>query len=124
MFAVLMAIWLLGCTAFQFHPRTREGLQCPTAVVQTVKEPVYCCGEVVGYTERAPQPGESSFVQCRCAEKKAADHALSMPPKLEAFPAPRFVFEVPVALAPVWTVHPYTREFESWTVPPPTPPPA
>ena len=47
-----------------------------------------------------------------------------MPPKLEAFPAPRFVFEVPVALAPVWTVHPYTREFESWTVPPPTPPPA
>jgi len=60
----------------------------------------------------------------RGAEKKAADHALSMPPKLEAFPAPRFVFEVPVALAPVWTVHPYTREFESWTVPPPTPPPA
>jgi hypothetical protein len=44
--------------------KTQAGLHCPTAAVQLVKD--------ADGTLRTPKPGDISFKQCDCAEKKAA----------------------------------------------------
>ena len=59
-------------------PVTQRGIQCPTATVQQVTEVKLvkdCCGKLVPKVQvRKPKEGEPEFKQCRCAEKKAADH--------------------------------------------------
>jgi hypothetical protein len=59
-------------------PVTQRGIQCPTATVQQITEVKLvkdCCGKLVPQsTVRKPREGEPGFKQCRCAEKKAADH--------------------------------------------------
>ena len=74
MVSVALATMNFGANA----PVTPRGIQCPTAPIQQVLETKYvknCCGELVAQTTvRKPHEGEASFKQCRCAEKKAADH--------------------------------------------------
>lgn len=77
--AILAAIAFLLNAILVVPPRTRIGLQCPTAPIQTItithidKD---CCGHPIEVTERrAPRPGEPGFKQCACAEKKAAQTA-------------------------------------------------
>ncbi len=68
---------MLACLGLALigSPRTPLGRHCPTAPVQTVVEKtVDCCGNLVR-VERKPRPGEASFVQCRCAERKTRDAA-------------------------------------------------
>jgi hypothetical protein len=70
------------------RPITPAGIQCPNAPVQSIAVPIRnCCGEVVGYTNRAPKPGDKEFVQCRCAEKQTAKQKLISGPRFEPFPA-------------------------------------
>jgi hypothetical protein len=124
MFACMaMALWIFGCTAFQYHPRSVAGRQCPTAAVQTVRVAVKdCCGRVVGYETRAPEPGEAAFTQCRCAENQAATNGY-LPPKLEPFflPAP----DLPEASAEprIAQRHYYRLIRYRADLPPPVPPP-
>ncbi len=120
----MMAMFLYGCVAFQYHPRTPSGVQCPTATVQEILEPVTCCGKVVRYEKRAPEPGDKVFVQCNCAEKKSAEHLASVAvPVLQCFYTPV------VLVTPHGFLEPYQ---EPWTslpsdstisFPPPVPPP-
>lgn len=74
MVSVALATMNFGASA----PVTPRGVQCPTAPIQQVVETKYvknCCGELVAQTTvRKPHEGEAEFKQCRCAEKKAADH--------------------------------------------------
>lgn len=119
-----MALWLFGCTAFQFHPRTPFGVQCPTARVQTVKVAVRnCCGHIVGYKTCAPKPGEKSFVQCRCAEKTAAQHGASLPPKLEPFLSEPARVELPAIQPEPSASVPLRETFASVSFPPSVRPP-
>lgn len=95
-----MALWIFGCMAFQFHPRTVAGKQCPTAPVQQTTVAIKsCCGRVIGYEVRAPRPGESAFVQCHCAEKKAAQDGTWLPPKLQPFFLPQPLVVIPPSTA-------------------------
>jgi hypothetical protein len=92
---------LLACLglALAGWPKTPSGRHCPTAPVQTVVETrVDCCGKVVR-VERKPKPGESSFVQCRCAEKKTQEAADS-----GSISAPLSLFGPP---EPGWTLGGY-----------------
>jgi len=119
-----MAAWLFGCTAFQFSVSTPYGIQCPTAAVQTVRIAVKdCCGRVVGYRAEAPKPGSKSFVQCRCAEKKNAEHQATMPPKLEPFPPTSVTLKVPDRLQEPLAEHAYASSFALRAVPPTIRPP-
>lgn len=119
-----MAMFLYGCVAFQYHPRTPLGVQCPTATVQEVLEPVTCCGKVVRYEKRAPKPGDDVFVQCSCAEKKSADHLASAAvPVLQCFYLPVVLVTPQAFLEPYqdpWTTLPSESTI---TTPPLVPPP-
>jgi hypothetical protein len=74
--AMLAAILAL-CSVLQLTPVTPKGVQCPTAAVQSIIDIVYVknySGEMVAQTiQRKPREGDASFLQCRCAEKKAAE---------------------------------------------------
>lgn len=119
-----MAIFLYGCVAFQFHPRTPLGVQCPTATVQVTKEPIYCCGVIVGYEERAPEPGEAAFVQCQCAEKQSAEHlAQTGPPKLQVFWTPTVTAETRPFIVPRLAIQGTLSSDTSTLTAPPVPPP-
>jgi len=122
--SVVLAVWLFGCTAFQFYPRTSYGTQCPTAAVQTIVVAVKdCCGKEIGQVRRAPKPGEQAFVQCQCAEKKNAQHEASLPPKLEPFPSEVFHFDVPTRLPESLVTDSYSARFVTLSVPPLVRPP-
>ncbi|MGV3614075.1 MAG: hypothetical protein ACO1SV_01955 [Fimbriimonas sp.] len=118
LFAVFLAGWLFGCVALQFHPRTPFGIQCPTAEIQTVSVPIRdCCGKIVRYESRTPKPGEATFTQCRCAERQTVTD-LGLPPKLEPFFLPQFLFEMPDAPPSVGGDHPYiVRDYRVDTPP-------
>jgi hypothetical protein len=119
-----MALWLFGCTAFQFHPRTRWGVQCPTAKVQTVERAVRdCCGKIVGLKIVVPGPGDRAFVQCRCAEKKTAQQEASLPPRLELFATVVHKLELPSPLVEPFVAHPYRVKHYTVSVPPLVRPP-
>lgn len=119
-----MALWLFGCTAFQFHPRTPWGVQCPTAKIQVVEIAVRnCCGKVIGLRSVVPLPGDRSFVQCRCAEKKTAQQQASLPPRLELFASIVFRLELPTPLAKPFVAHPYLVHRYTVSVPPLVRPP-
>jgi hypothetical protein len=118
LFAVFLAGWLFGCMAFQFQPRTAFGVQCPTAEIQTVSVPIRdCCGKVVGYAQRAPEPGEATFTQCRCAERKTVTD-FGLPPKLEPFFLPDHRFEMPDVPPPFDGEHPYVARAYRVDTPP------
>jgi hypothetical protein len=124
MFTIVMAVFLYGCVAFQFHPRTPLGVQCPTATVQVTKAPIYCCGVLVGYEDRAPEPGETGFVQCQCAEKQSAEHlAQTGPPKLQVFWTPTVQVEPRPFLVPREPIRGRLPSDTSALQPPPVPPP-
>ena len=96
--ALVMSALLLWCAVSRAATVTARGVQCPTAVVQTaVFAKRNCCGKVVGYEVRKPKEGERGFLQCRCAERKSAQHgaAEAPAPRVEALVA----FEAPLALA-------------------------
>lgn len=118
--ATLVALGLL-CATFAGFAVTPRGVQCPTAPVQTVVVRD-CCGRLVA---RVPKPGERTFVQCRCAEKKTAPQkAVASGSKVELFvPAP-LDFEAPSGFSPVWAVPAYAAPAADWNPAPPTRPPA
>jgi len=124
-YSVLLALLFFVCVGSPFSSRTEDGVQCPTAPVQTVMKAIKSpCGCVIGYRVSAPKPGDKGFVQCRCAEKKSAERTVWRAPKNEALPmsvasvdvpfAPCFAFDfvgvesgfVPVVAAPL--IHPPT----------------
>ena len=96
--AILATLGLVCATLFGFVPSTPKGIQCPTAPVQAVFVR-NCCGRLVA---RAPKPGERAFVQCRCAEKRAAAHDAVAPTKIDFFLA---TAEPAVETAPLPPVH-------------------
>lgn len=75
--SIFLAAVLGLCSVLHVAPITPKGRQCPTAPVQVVTEVTYekdCCGKLVTRSiQRKPRDGELGFVQCRCAEKKAAE---------------------------------------------------
>lgn len=79
--ALLMAALFGWASSTQITACTPNGVQCPTAPVQTVVETLSCCGKTVGYAQRPVRPGDKGFVQCRCAEKRAAQHSSSVGPQ-------------------------------------------
>jgi len=98
-FAILMAFLLFGCVGFQFSARTADGVQCPTAPVQAIVKAIKApCGCLVGYKISKPQPGDRGFVQCRCAEKKSAEHSPTAVPRSEALVVMAPTIEVPLAI--------------------------
>ncbi len=114
--AALMA--LLCACLFGFAP-TRAGVQCPTAPVQTlvVKD---CCGRIV---KRAPRPGDRTFVQCRCSERKAASATATVAQKVTLFLVEGNAFECAPAPPTAWTVHGYAARGADWSSPPALRPP-
>ncbi len=82
---VLFALWLIGCTAFQFRAATVLQIQCLTAPIQWIaaKGPDGCNPK--GVQLRHPVPGERGFIQCHCSEKKFAQSAPKMGPRREPF---------------------------------------
>lgn len=68
-FAFLLSLLLAGTSSVHFSPRTPIGVHCPTAVVQWVETGL-------NHQVRKPQLGEKTFLQCHCAEKKAAQKAI------------------------------------------------
>lgn len=105
---IVLSVVLGLCSVPYVSPMTPKGVQCPTAPVQSVTEVVYvknCCGKLVPKTiQRKPREGESTFLQCRCAEKKEAD-SQQKPESNEssrfsfvAILTPIIDFKVPVAL--------------------------
>ena len=69
--AVTMAVCFLLYSVLPLNA-TPVGVQCPTAAVQAITVAVHdCCGKLAGFTTRSPKPGDKSFVQCHCAEKKS-----------------------------------------------------
>lgn len=124
MFAVFMALWLLGCVAFQNYFSTPYGLQCPTAPVQSVTVAVKdCCGHIVRKLTEAPKPGGKFFVQCRCAEKQHAQQDSAAPNKLEPFSPSPFVLEIPIAPTEPRTRHSYSAANAFLSLSPLVPPP-
>lgn len=118
-----MAVWLFGCSAFQFHPRTPVGLQCPTATVQKVTVAVRdCCGRITGHIQRAPLPGEKAFVQCHCAEKRTA-HDLGLPPRLQPFFVPTAEWDLPVVPRLPYGPQTLSEDIVSVPIPPSVRPP-
>ena len=104
-FALFVACLFLLCSALKVSPQTQAGLQCPTAPIQAIRVAVKDkCGCILGYKSVAPKPGDKGFVQCKCAEKKSAEHALPTPPKSELFvsmePDPILTSRVTFALQP------------------------
>ncbi|GEM_PF-1499898 len=96
--ALVLTALLLWCSVSRAATVTPRGVQCPTATVQSVVVAKRdCCDRIVGYEVRKPKEGEQGFLQCRCAEKKAAPHgAAEIPvPRVEAL----FAAEAPLALA-------------------------
>ena|SRR5579862_4992475 len=83
---LIVLAFLVGlCSATSMFPLTPDGVQCPTAPIQTIAVPVSCCGKVIGYQQRAPKPGEPGFVQCRCAEKRSPMRHSATVPKVQVF---------------------------------------
>jgi len=123
--AIITVALLFVGTAFQFRVRTPQGQQCPTATVQVITVAVKnCCGKVIGYAQRAPKPGEATFVQCRCAEKRAADHHATTSPKMEMWLASGPTPAAPPSLSAGPTIPPYAAANPDRTTPPSLRPPA
>lgn len=74
---VVLAVVFALCSVLYVVPVTPKGIQCPTAPVQSVTEVVASkdsTGKVVEQSiKRMPREGEKGFLQCRCAEKRAAE---------------------------------------------------
>lgn len=108
---------ILACF-LQFSPITPYGVQCPTAAVQRVLD-----GDTA--TVRPPQPGDESFVQCVCAEKKVqrAMASLTVPEEV-SFISPTML-DVSFSLLPAvqGIVADPPCDAESLAIPPPTLPP-
>ncbi|RYG47384.1 hypothetical protein EON79_07520 [bacterium] len=81
-----------------------------------------CCGRITGYLERAPKPGEGTFVQCRCAEKRTA-HDYGLPPRLQPFFVPAVQLDLPALIAEPRRVLPGREELASVPIPPSIRPP-
>lgn len=83
--AFLLAVWLLGCSAFQFTP-ANSWKQCPTAPTQVVPIVIRdAAGIETDILWRAPMPGEKAFQVCLCDTVKKAKNGGLLPPKLEPF---------------------------------------
>jgi hypothetical protein len=97
--SILLAVLLVAWVGFQHFPCTPDGVQCPTAPVQTVLKPLKAqCGCIVGFKAVKPKPGDKGFVQCRCAEKKSAEHTLSGAPKVDLLAVRPPALNMPVAI--------------------------
>ncbi|MFI5386049.1 MAG: hypothetical protein ACHQ50_08005 [Fimbriimonadales bacterium] len=122
--AALMAAWVFLFSALQFLPLTPDGVQCPTAPVQTITDAVRdCCGKLVGYSIRAPQPGDPGFVQCRCAEKKSAQHKASVSLRADSFLHEAVQLPRIAALTEPMANHIYSWRYRSLRFPPSVLPP-
>ncbi len=78
-------VCFVGLGSIGQYSFTPQGVQCPTAPVQTILAAKLCCGSVVGYEQRAPKPGEAGFLQCRCSEKRAPARLVAAAPKVQVF---------------------------------------
>ena len=78
MAALSVLVFLVNASLLNV-PKTRQGLQCPTAPVQSITVTEVkkdCCGHPVTLSvTRKPKPGEPGFQQCNCAEKQASQTA-------------------------------------------------
>jgi hypothetical protein len=120
-----MVALLFVATAFQFRVRTAIGQQCPTVSVQLVTVALKdCCGKIVGYTQRTPKPGESAFIQCRCAEKKATHHQALTSPKLDLLLARAVAYPQPEILKAEQNPANYCASEKDRITPPSIRPPA
>jgi len=97
--AILAAVWFVACAVLQVPPKTPDGVQCPLAPVQVVVKPLKAaCGCVVGFKAAKHKPGDRGFVQCRCAEKKSAEHVAWNAPRNEALSALPSALEFPLPI--------------------------
>jgi len=119
-----MAACLFFCASIQTFPATALGTQCPTAPVQMIDVAVKdCCGKVIGHIQRTPKVGDTEFLQCRCAEKKAPKHESATGPKFEVFTSTTVCLDFRSAIPPVAQTIDYIGP-ESWAEKSPlTPPP-
>lgn len=100
-----LLLLMLGVVGRATPLATPEGRQCPTAAAPLVRVAIKsACGCVIGHIERAPKPGERGFVQCRCAEKRAAQE--SSAPPAPALPTDALRLNLPVVPV-VSTEHTY-----------------
>lgn len=105
----LALLLLLATSLLHGVPRTATGTQCPTAPVQTVKVAVKdCCNHTV-VKAIAPKPGSKYFVQCRCAEKKAAHEVATSGTRLELFVSAAPVLAEPASLPRLFQRHQLTE---------------
>ena len=117
--AILAVVGFLCATLLGSSATTRAGVQCPTAAVQwvVVRD---CCGREF---RRAPKPGERTFVQCRCAERKVASTQAMAAAKVDLLlPAGEPLVAIP-SLRAVWTPFVYASPKGEWSVPPALQPP-
>ncbi|MBS1727954.1 MAG: hypothetical protein JST51_14650 [Armatimonadetes bacterium] len=74
----VVAVFVL--TSVSVFPKTKIGVQCPTAAVQVIRDTVVertNSGQLETETIlRAPRPGDKDFKQCCCAEKRAGKEQL------------------------------------------------
>lgn len=88
--ALLAVVVMLASASFTL-PSTRKGIQCPTAPIQKVVvnevEKLSDGETAMVQVERTPQPGDPGFVQCHCAEKKAAKQIQAVASDLKEIPA-------------------------------------
>lgn len=85
--ALVLTVLLCWTSVSRAATVTPRGVQCPTAAVQEIVVAKRdCCNRIVGVEVRKPREGEKGFVQCRCAEKKSAQHGAAEPtvPRVEA----------------------------------------
>jgi len=84
-FTVLIAVWFFVSAVIPVGI-SQTDVQCPTAEIQSVTFAVRdCCGKLLGFSQRAPKPGDKSFVPCFCAQKKAQAQKAMAPAKAFAF---------------------------------------
>ncbi len=135
MLALLMAAVCLTLQSFLIiSPQTPLGRHCPTAQIQWVRDriPTGTSSEPIRLMKvRKPKTGEVEFVQCRCAEKKAAESSEKkmLSTRFEIQPT-LFLFEeaagllIPTYRLPKSILGPDVKsDYRDWCPSPQTPPP-
>lgn len=133
--AVLACVYLGIGAMTRTAKLTPDGVHCRAAPVQTVAETPEnksCCEKETSEAKvRKPKPGDAAFLQCQCAEKKAAsahngtkEHNLQAEAQTTCTEPTVFACQARALIS--GAAEPIPAEFqagESRTEPPTTPPP-
>ena len=109
--------------SFAFTP---DGVQCPTAAVQLITVATKSSGGKPSVCCRAPRPGDTGFVQCRCAEKRGAQQQAAVHQggiRLVMIQSERLTVTVPPAERQVALHFPRASQRPTSAGAPATPPP-